>query len=52
MILLSDEFWEQSTDSHDSQIGSIRAKIKQLEMLETLDWALSLTDDLPSEMQL
>lgn len=49
MILLSDQLSEQSADSHDSQIRRIRAKIKRLEMLETSDWALSLTEDVPSE---
>lgn len=49
MISLSDELSGESADSHDSQIGSIRARIKRLEKLESSDWALSLTNEVPSE---
>lgn len=52
MISLSDELSERLADGHDAQIGSIRAKIKRLEMLESSDWALSLIDDVPSEFLL
>jgi len=49
MISLSDELSGESADSHDSQIGSIRARIKRLEKLESSDWALSLTNEVPSD---